>query len=183
MTRSISFRSGQRDRTRHSDPRAPDQEQPGAHRRTRRRQDGDRRRLGPEGHQGRGSRAAARPPGHHARSGRPRRGHEVSRRVRRAHEARHGRDPRRFGRDHPLHRRTAHARRCGRRRRRDRRVQHHQTRACARRTPVHRRDDAQRVSQAHRKGLGARAPLPAGHGRRAVGRGDRRNPQGPARPL
>ena len=111
--------------------------------------------------------AAARQARDHARPGRPRRGHQVPRRVRRAHEARHGRDPRRRRRDHPVHRRAAHARGCRRRRGRDRRLQHHQAGARARRAAVHRRDDAQRVPQAHREGLGARAALPAGHGRRA----------------
>jgi ATP-dependent Clp protease ATP-binding subunit ClpC len=50
--------------------------------------------------------------------------------------------------------------------------QHHQAGARARRAAVHRRDDAQRIPQVHRKRLGARAPLPAGHGRRTVGRRD-----------
>ena len=53
-------RPQQRNRARHSDSLAPHQEQPGADRRTRRRQDGDRRRLGAARHQGRHSRAAAR---------------------------------------------------------------------------------------------------------------------------
>ena len=61
--------------------------------------------------------------------------------------------------------------------------QHHQAGARARRAAMHRRDDAQRVPQVHRKGLGARTPLPADHGRRAVGRRDDRDPQGPARTL
>ena len=46
----------------------------------------------------------------------------------------------------PLYRRAAHPRRRGRGGRRDRRLQHHEARACARRTPVHRRDHHGRVS-------------------------------------
>ena len=42
-----------------------------------------------------------------------------------------------------------------------------------------RRDDARRVPQAHREGRGARAALPAGAGRRAVGRGHDRDPARP----
>ena len=39
------------------------------------------------------------------------------------------------------------------------------------RAALHRRDHAGRIPQVHRKGRGARAPLPAGHGRRADRRG------------
>ncbi len=160
-------RPGDRDRAGHPDPQPPDQEQPGPDRRARRRQDGDRRGPGPARHQERGPRAAARQAGDHARPGRPGRRHQVPRRVRGAHEARHGRDPRRRRRDHPLHRRAPHPGRGRRRRGRDRRLEHHQAGARPRRAAVHRRDDPQRVPQAHREGLGARAPLPAGDGRRA----------------
>ena len=48
---------------------------------------------------------------------------------------------------------------------------------------THRRDDARRVPQAHREGRGARAPLPAGHGRRADRRGHDQHPARPARAL
>ena len=41
---------------------------------------------------------------------------------------------------------------------------------------MHRRDDARRVPQVHREGRGARAALPARHGRGADARGDRRDP-------
>ena len=55
-----------------------------------------------------------------------------------------------------------------RRRRRDRRgLQHAQADARARRAAPDRRDDARRVPQVHREGCRARAPLPAGVGRRA----------------
>ena len=84
---------------------------------------------------------------------------------------------------HPVHRRAAHARRRRRGRRRDRRRQHAQAGAGARRDPVHRRDHARRVPQVHREGRRARAPLPDGHGRAALGGRDGRDPQGPAQEV
>jgi hypothetical protein len=48
--------------------------------------------------------------------------------------------------------------------------------ARARRAALHRRDHARRVPQAHREGQGARAALPAGLRRRALGRGHDRDP-------
>ena len=66
------------------------------------------------------------------------------------------------GGDHPVHRRAAHAGRRRRRRGGGRRGQHAEAGAGARRSALHRRDDAGRVPQAHREGQGARAPLPAG---------------------
>ena len=59
------------------------------------------------------------------------------------------------------------ARRRGRGRGRRGRRQHAQAGAGARRAALRRRDHAGRVPQAHREGRGARAPLPAGAGRRA----------------
>ena len=82
-------------------------------------------------------------------------------------------------RDHPLHRRAAHDRRRRRGRGRRRRGEHAQADARARRAPLHRRDHARRVPQAHREGRGARAALPAGVRRRAV---RRRHDRDPARP-
>ena len=60
-------------------------------------------------------------------------------------------------------------------------AQHAQAGAGARRAALHRRDDARRVPQARREGRGARAALPAGVRRRAVGRGHDRDPARPAR--
>ena len=48
---------------------------------------------------------------------------------------------------------------------------------------VHRRDDARRVPQVHRARRGARAPLPAGHGRGADPRADHRDPARDPRAL
>ena len=48
---------------------------------------------------------------------------------------------------------------------------------------MHRRHDARRVPQVHREGRGARAALPAGHGRGADARADDRDPQGHPRAL
>ena len=70
-------------------------------------------------------------------------------------------------RDHPLHRRIAHGRRRRQGRRRDGRRQLAEADARPRRTALHRRDDARRISQAHRKGCRARTPVPAGAGRSA----------------
>ena len=83
------------------------------------------------------------------------------------------------GRDHLLHRRAAHAGRRGRGRGRGGRGQHAQAGPGPRRAALHRRHHARRVPQAHREGPGARAALPAGHGRRALGRGHDRHPARP----
>ena len=64
--------------------------------------------------------------------------------------------------DRAVHRRAAHRRRRRRGRRLDGRVEHAEADAGARRAAHHRRDDAQRVSEVHREGRRARAPLPAG---------------------
>src|SRR5919201_657147 len=55
--------------------------------------------------------------------------------------------------------------------------------AGARRAADRGRHDARRVPQVPRARLRAGAPLPEDHGRPAVPRGDRPDPQGPARPL
>ena len=160
------------DRAGHPDPLAPQEEQPGADRRARRRQDGHRR--GP-----RPSDRRRRRPGDPAEQARPdprhrlaRRRHEVPRRVRGAPQEDHRGAPEHERRG-PLHRRAPHARRRRRGRGRDRRGEHPQAAAVARRAPVHRRDDARRVPQVHRARRGPRAPLPAGHGRGADARADR----------
>ena len=56
-------------------------------------------------------------------------------------------------------------------RRHDGRLEHHQARAEPRRAAVHRRHHAQRVSQVHREGRRAGAPLPGGQSRSALHRG------------
>ena len=80
------------------------------------------------------------------------------------------------GERHPLHRRAAHAHRRRRGGRGDGRLEHAQAGAGARRAARDRRDDAQRVSEAHREGRRAGAPLPAGLRRRADGRRHDRHP-------
>ena len=114
-----------------------------------------------------------------ARHGRADRGRQVPRRVRGAPEGRAQR-PRQAGRQrHPVHRRTAHDGRRRQGRGRDGRGQHAQARARARRAALRRRDDARRVPQVRREGRRARAPLPEGARRRAVGRGHDRDPARP----
>ena len=161
---------------------APDEEQPGADRRARRRQDRHRRGPRPPDRRRRRPRDAAqqaRPdPRHRLARGR----HQVPRRVRGAPQEDHRGAPQHQRRG-PVHRRAPHARRRGRRRRRDRRRQHPQAAAVARRAPVHRRDDARRVPQVHRARRRPRAPLPAGHGRGADARADDRHPDGHPRAL
>ena len=171
-----------RDRARDADPVAPHEEQPGAGRRARRRQ--DRRRRGPRAAhlQRRRARAAQEQADLHARPGRPGRRLEVPRRVRGApQEGDEGDHPAR--RHHPFHRRAAQPRRRGRGRGRDRRGLDPEAGAGARRAADDRRDDARRVPQVPGARLRARAALPADQGRPALHRGDRADPQGPARAL
>ncbi len=82
------------DRARHPDPEPAHQEQPGTHRRARRRQDGDRRRARAADHPREHARVADGQARAHARHGRARRGHQVPRRVRGAVEEDPRRDPR-----------------------------------------------------------------------------------------
>ncbi len=110
-------------------------------------------------------------------------GREVPRRVRGAAQGRAQRGQAERGPDHPVHRRAAHDRRRGQGRGRDGRRQHAQADARARRAALHRRDDAGRVPQVHREGRRARAPLPAGAGRAADGRGHDLDPARAARAL
>ena len=118
----------------------------------------------------------------HARPGGAGRGLEVPRRVRGApQEGDEGDHPAR--RHHPVHRRAPQPRRRRRRRGRDRRGLDPQAGAGPRRAADDRRDDARRVPQVPRARLRAGAPLPEDPRRPAVDRGDRADPQGPARPL
>ena len=171
-------RPRRRDPSRHPGAVAAHQEQPGAHRRARRRQDGRRRGPGPAHRARRRARRAEGQEDHRARHGRACRRREVPRRVRGASEGGPQGDRRLGGTDRPVHRRAAHRRGRGRGRRLARRLEHAQAAAGARRAAHDRRDHARRVPQAHREGRGARAALPAGAGRRAHGR---RHDQHPAR--
>ena len=170
------------DRAGHPDPVAADQEQPCPHRRAGRRQDRHRRGPRPPDRRRRRPRDAAQQARPDARHRVARRRDQVPRRVRGAAQEDH-RGAAQHQRRGPLHRRAAHARRGRRGRGRDRRGQHPEAAARPRRAPVHRRDDARRVPQVHRARRGARAPLPAGHGRGADARADRRDPDGHPRAL
>ena len=171
-----------RDRADHADPLPPHEEQPGAGRRARRRQDRRRRGPGPADHERRRARAAEGQADLHARPGRAGRGLQVPRRVRGApEEGDEGDHPAR--RHHPVHRRAAQPRRRGRRRGRDRRRFDPEAGAGPRRAADGRRDDARGVPQVPRARLRPGAPLPEDHRRPAHHRGDRPDPQGPARPL
>ena len=149
---------------------------PGADRRARRGQDGDRRGPGAAHRQRRSAGDAQEQARAVARHGGTSRGHQISRRVRGAAEGRAeghrgGRGP-----DDRLHRRTAHDGRRRQGRGRDGRRQHAEARARARRTALRRRDHARRIPQVCREGRRARAPLPEGDGRRAVGGEHHRHP-------
>ena len=175
-------RAGQGNRAGHGDPGPPEEEQPGADRRARRGQDGDRRGARAPHRQRTLPRRAARPPGALARHGGGHRRHQVPRPVRGAAQGGDERD-RPEQADHPVHRRAAHAGRRRRRRRRHRRDQHAQARARAGRAAVRRRVHAQRVPQVHREGRRARAAVPDRGGRAAHGAGDGRDPEGPAQEV
>ena len=111
-----------------------------------------------------------------ARHGRADRRREIPRRIRGAAEGR-AQGSRQAGRpDHPVHRRTAHDGRRRQGRRLDGCRQHAEAGARARRTALHRRDDARRIPQVHREGCRARAPLPEGVRRRTERRGHDRDP-------
>ena len=175
-------RSRDRDRADHADPLAPHEEQPRADRRAGRRQDRRRRGPRPAHHERRRARAAEGQADLHAGSRGARRRLEVPRRVRGApQEGDEGDHPAR--RHHPVHRRAPQPRRRGRGRGRDRRGLDPQAGARARRAADDRRDDARRVPQVPRARQRAGAALPADPRRPAVDRGDRADPQGPARPL
>ena len=146
------------------------QEQPGADRRARRRQDRDRRGPRAADRVRRRAREPQGPPPGRARPERDGRRVQVPRRVRGPAQGRAQGDRRRQGPDHRVHRRAPHDRRRRRRRGRDGRRQHAQADARPRRAAGGRRDHARRVPQAHREGPRARAPLPA----RVRGRADRR---------
>ena len=148
-------------------PLPPDQEQPGADRRPRRRQDGDRRGAGAADRQRRRAREPARPARDRARHRLAAGRLQIPGRVRGAAESGALRGAAGRGPDRPLPRRAPHDRRCRRRRRRGRRRQPAEADAGPRRAARGRRHHARRVPQAHRERRGAGAALPAGAGRRA----------------
>ncbi len=176
-------RPRRRDPPHDPDPAAAHQEQPGADRRAWRRQDGDRRGTRAAHRQRRGAGVAQEQARALARHGGDARGGEVPRRVRGAVEGRaEGHRRRRRAHDR-VHRRAAHDGRRRQGRGRDRRRQHAEARARARRAALRGRDHPRRVPEVRREGRGARAALPEGPGRRAVGRGDDRDPARPAGAL
>ena len=155
-------RSRRGDPARHAGPLAAHEEQPGPHRRARRRQDGDRRGDRPAHRAGRRPGVAEEQAALFARHGRARRRREVPWRVRGPAQGRAqgGRGLARA--EHPLHRRAAHDRRRRRGRGLDGRGESPEAGARARGAAVHRRDDARRVPEAHREGRRARAAISAG---------------------
>ena len=159
-------RSGDRPRRGNSphDPGAvpPDQEQSGADRRARRRQDRHRRGPGAAHHQRRRARELEGQEAPGARHGRADRRREISRRVRGAAQGRAAGDHRGGRRHHSVHRRDAHAGRRRQGRGLDGCLQPAEAGSGARRAALRRRDHARRISQACREGRGARPPLPAG---------------------
>ena len=104
-------RARRRDPPRHPGAVPAHQEQPGAHRRARRRQDRDRRGPGPPHRRGRRAREPEEQAAHRARPGQHGGRRQVPRRVRGAAQGRAQGDHRRRGRGHHLHRRDAHHRR------------------------------------------------------------------------
>ena len=168
-----------RDQPHHPGAVPPLQEQPALCRRSRRRQDGDRR--GPGQAHRRGRRAGRARQRHHlrARHGHAARRHPLSRRFRGAAEA--GRQGARglSGRD-PVHRRDPYGDR--RRRhlgRRDGRVEPAEAGAVVRQHPLHRLDHLQGVPPVLREGPRAGAALPEDRRQRADGRRRHRDHEGP----
>ena len=168
-----------RDQPHHPGAVPPLEEQPALCRRSRRGQDGDRRRSGQAHRRGRRARGAA---GRHdlrARHGHAARRHPLSRRLRGAAEA--GRQGTRgvSGR-RPVHRRDPHRDRRRRDvRRRDGRIEPVEARAVVRRDPLHRLDHLQGVPPVLREGPRAGAALPEDRRQGADGRRRHRHHEGP----
>ncbi len=160
----------------HPGAQPPDQEQPRADRRARRRQDRHRRGAGDPHRQRRCPRKPQGQAADGARHGRADRRREVSRRVRGAAEGGAERGHGRGRPRHPVHRRDAHAGRRRQGRGRHGRLEPAQARAGARRAALRRRHHARRVPQACREGRGAGPALPAGLHLRADGAGHHQHP-------
>ena len=160
-----------RSRPHGADPVPPVEEQPALRRRSRRRQNRDRRGPRPQDHRGRRPRSAQGRGHLRARHGRAARRHALSRRLRGAAEVGRQR-AREAARRDPVHRRDPHRDR--RRRhlgRRDGRVEPAQARAVLGRDPLHRLDHLQGIPQPFREGPRAAAPVPEDRRQRADGRG------------
>ena len=121
---------------------APHEEQSRADRRTRRRQDGHRRRAGAADRAERRAAKSQEQAGDRARYGCADRRHEVSWRIRRTTQGGLARSARLRRQRHSVHRRTAHGRRCRRCRRWQRCRQSAEAGPRAGRAPLHWRDDA-----------------------------------------
>ena len=158
------------------DPLPPLEEQPALCRRSRRRQDRDRRRPRAQDRRGRRARSAAGRGDLLARHGRAARRHALSRRFRGAAEAGRLR-AREAARGGAVHRRDPHRDRRRRDQRRgDGRLEPAQARALQRRDPLHRLDHLQGVPQPLREGPRAAAPVPEDRRQRADGRGHDQDP-------
>ena len=172
-------RQGRRDQARHPGAVPSYEEQPGADRRARGRQDCGGRGPRPARRGRRRTRLPQGPPPPVARPGRDGGGREVPRRVRGAAQGRARGDQGRRRPDHHVHRRAAHRRRRRRGRRlRHGRRQHAQADAGAWRAAHDRRHDPRRVPRADREGPRAGAPVPAGVRRRTECRGHHPDPAG-----
>ncbi len=161
------------------DPLPPLEEQPALRRRSRRRQDRDRRGSGAQDHRGRRARGAEAGGHLFARHGRFARRHPLSRRFRGAAEGGRQRAREAPPRD-PVHRRDPHRDR--RRRhlgRRDGRVEPVEARALLGDDPLHRLDHLQGIPQPFREGPGAAPALPEDRHQRADGRGHDQDPRRP----
>ena len=172
-------RARERDQPHDPDPLPPAEEQSAVRRRSRRRQDGDRRGPRQAHRRGRCAGGAAQVDGLLARHGHAARRHALSRRFRGTAQAGHQGDRGVPRRDH-VHRRDPHGDR--RRRhlgRRDGRVQPAQAGAGVGHDPLHRLDHLQGVPPVLREGPGARPPLPEDRHQRADDPGRHRDPQGP----
>ena len=167
------------DRAHHPDPVPAHQEQPALCRRSRRRQDGDRRR--PRQAHRRGRRAGGAGALHHlrARHGRAAGGHPLSRRLRGAAEGGGLRAGEPAGRD-PVHRRDPHGDRRRRHlRRRDGRLQPAEAGAGVGQPALHRLHHLQGVPQLLREGPRAGPPLPEDRRERADAGRQREDPARP----
>ena len=169
-----------RGRPHRPDPVPPLEEQPALCRRSRRRQDRDRRRPGAQDRRGRRPRSAAAGGDLLARHGRAARRHALSRRFRGAAEGGRHRARKAAARD-PVHRRDPHRDRRRRdQRRRDGRVEPAEAGFVGRADPLHRIDHLQGIPQSFREGPRLAAALPEDRRQRADGRGHDQDPRRPA---